>query len=79
MRKRQFQVANAKVGKKRKYSRNRKKKRPWLEQWANEWVIKYEIREVGRGQIRAFLGHDKNFILSETENSLRLRNMYLPI
>ena len=22
---------------------------------------KYEIREVGRGQIRAFLGYDKNF------------------
>lgn len=56
-----------------------KKKRLWIEQLANEWVIKYEITEVGRDQIRAFLGHDKNFILSETENSLTLHNMYLLI
>lgn len=56
----------------------KKKKKDWSE-YSEPRSGKDEIREVGGGQMRAFLGRDKNFILGEMESYLRLHNMYLPI
>lgn len=74
------QMQKTQVDKTCKFAKNRekKKKKDWSE-YSEPRSGKDEIREVGGGQIRAFLGRDKNFILREMESYLRLHDMYLPI
>lgn len=73
------QMQKTQVDKTCKFAKNREKKKKDWSEYSEPRSGKDEIREVGGGQIRAFLGRDKNFILGEMESYLRLHNMYLPI
>lgn len=73
------QMQKTQVDKTCKFAKNRKKKKKDWSEYSEPRSGKDEIREVGGGQIRAFLGRDKNFILREMESYLRLHDMYLPI
>lgn len=81
MGKRQFHWANAKdpSGQGMQICKEPEKKKKDRSEYSKPRSGEDEIREVGGGQIRAFLGRDKNFILGEMESYLRLHNMYLPI